>query len=222
MLTSLFHAGMFSLASVVLAMSGAAFAGIMIALIYKLHDDASGSYINILALTPVLICSVIMIVNGNLGTSVAVLGAFGLIRFRSAPGTAREIGYLFLAMACGLSAGMGFLSLMLLILVISCGMLLILEGIGFERHTSNYRQLRITIPEDLEYPGLFDDLFMEYTRSCSFIKARTVNMGTMFELTYQLELRDGRKEKQFLDELRCRNGNLGISLGIITRQKNEL
>ena len=222
MLRSIFHAGTFYIESVVLAMITALVLGIVIALLYKKSGTSISSFAVILAVLPLLVMSVIMIVNGNLGTSVAVLGAFGLVRFRSAPGSAREIGFIFFAMAAGLAAGMGFLTLAVIMTVLIGGGIFLLEMIHFGTEFSKERELRITIPEDLNYTGIFDDLFMAYTKYARLERVKTTNMGTMFELSYRIELRNVEKEKEFIDELRCRNGNLSIILGLVQRDKNEL
>lgn len=222
MLRSIFHAGTFSMEAVIAAMVSALILGIVISLIYKLSGIHIGSFAVVLAVMPLLVTSVIMIVNGNLGTSVAVLGAFGLVRFRSAPGTAREIGFIFFSMAVGLAVGMGFLSLAVLITLIVGGSIVVLEKSHFDHTDSKERELRITIPEDLNYTGIFDDLFRVYTKYANLERVRTTNMGTMYELSYRVELKDSRKEKEFIDGLRCRNGNLSIILGLVQHQKNEL
>lgn len=216
MLNSIFHAGTFSIAAVAAAMASALILGIAIALIYKCSCIHLGSFSVILAVMPLLVTSVIMIVNGNLGASVAVLGAFGLVRFRSAPGSAKEIGFIFFAMAVGLAAGMGFLSLAAIITLVVGTAFFVLEKSHFGWDNSKERQLRITIPEDLNYTGIFDDLFQAYTRSAR------LNMGTMYELSYRIEMRDVNQEKEFIDELRCRNGNLSIVSGLVQHDKNEL
>ncbi len=224
MLNSIFHAGTFYVESVAAAMAAAVILGLVIALLYKLSGSAVhiGSFAVILAVMPLLVTAVIMIVNGNLGTSVAVLGAFGLVRFRSAPGTAREIGFIFFAMAVGLAVGMGFLSLAVLLTIVIGLMLLVLEKIHFDNDTSRERELRITIPENMNYNGIFDDLFQAYTKQARLERVKTTNMGTMYELSYRVEMRNPEKEKEFMDELRCRNGNLSIILGLVQREKNEL
>lgn len=224
MLNSIFHAGTFYAESVAAAMAAAVILGLVIALLYKLSGSAVhiGSFAVILAVMPLLVTAVIMIVNGNLGTSVAVLGAFGLVRFRSAPGTAREIGFIFFAMAVGLAVGMGFLSLAVLLTIVIGLMLLVLEKMHFDNDNSRERELRITIPENMNYNRIFDDLFQAYTKQARLERVKTTNMGTMYELSYRVEMRSPEKEKEFMDELRCRNGNLSIILGLVQREKNEL
>lgn len=222
MLNSIFHAGTFSIEAVLTAMAAALILGLVIAIIYKQSGIHIGSFAVVLAVLPLLVSAVILIVNGNLGTSVAVLGAFGLIRFRSAPGTAREIGFIFFAMAVGLASGMGFITLAVLITMTAGIFILILEKLQFGKPVSRERELRITIPEDLNYMGVFDDLFQTYTKFSHLERVKTTNMGTMYELSYRVELRKMAKEKEFIDELRCRNGNLSIIYGLVPREKNEL
>ncbi|MGI6017309.1 MAG: DUF4956 domain-containing protein [Marvinbryantia sp.] len=222
MLNSIFHAGTFLVESVAASMAAALILGIVIAIIYKKTAVYREDISIVLAILPLMISAVIMIVNGNLGTSVAVLGAFGLVRFRSAPGSAREISFIFYAMAVGLAVGMGFLSLAALLTMVVGAMIIILEKAGFGSHVTKERELRITIPEDLNYNGIFDDLFQIYTRSHMLERVKTTNMGTMYELSYRVQLRNQEQEKEFMDALRCRNGNLSIILGLVQREKNEL
>lgn len=222
MLRSIFHVGTFSIEAVIVSMITALVLGMGIACLYKREDSFHSHFTVILAVLPLLVQSVIMIVNGNLGTSVAVLGAFGLVRFRSATGTAREIGFIFFAMTIGLATGMGFLTLAVGITVFVGSVIFLLEKLHFGTGSSKERQLRITIPEDLDYARIFDDLFMEYTKQHRLERVKTTNMGTMYELSYCVELRDAKKEKEFIDQLRCRNGNLCIIMGLVQREKNEL
>ena len=221
MLKSIFHIGTFDIWSVLLAFALALVLGLFIAMIYRRSTTSHGFPV-ILALMPLLVTAVIMIVNGNLGASVAVLGAFGLVRFRSAPGTSREIGFIFFSMAVGLAIGMGFLTLAVLITLITGCAYLILEKADFGNVTSKDRLLKITIPEDLDYDGIFDDLFQKYTTHSNLDRVKTTNMGTMYELSYLIEMRNMSKQKEFIDELRCRNGNLTIMMGLVRPEKNEL
>ncbi|MDO4555555.1 MAG: DUF4956 domain-containing protein [Lachnospiraceae bacterium] len=222
MLTSILHAGGFSMESAAAVIVTALVLGIIISMVYMILGEHSQSFVVILAVLPLLVSLVIMIVNGNIGTSVAVLGAFGLVRFRSVAGSAREIGCIFFAMAVGLAAGMGFLTMAVLITVIVGFTMVLLEKTGFGNGISMERELKITIPENLNYQGVFDDLFLVYTTRFSLERVRTANMGTMYELVYHVRLRNAEKEKEFIDELRCRNGNLSIILGLVQRNKDEL
>ncbi|MBR0164799.1 MAG: DUF4956 domain-containing protein [Lachnospiraceae bacterium] len=222
MFQSLFHAGTFSVEHVITTMVIALISGILIALVYRMHNTPSGKYAIVLAVIPVVTASVIMIINGNIGTSVAVAASFGLVRFRSAAGTAAEIGYLFVALAAGLTAGMGFVLLTIVLTLFVGAVLTILEFVGFGDPALNEKQLRITIPESLNYTGLFDDLFHTYTRFARLERVRTTNMGTMYELSYRLQLKRGDVEKPLIDALRCRNGNLDIMLGTVQHERNEM
>lgn len=188
--------------------------GIFLSLIYTYRSRYTKSFVVTLALLPAVVCVVIMMVNGNVGAGVAVAGAFSLVRFRSVPGTAREIGTIFLAMGAGLVAGMGYLGYAVLFtLVLGAAMFLLnLSGLGGKRRAADEKLLRITIPEDLNYSKVFDDLFQQYTTHWEMLSAKTTNMGSLFKLSYQVTLADSSKEKEFIDALRCRNGNLEISL----------
>ena len=164
-----------------------------------------------LAILPAVVQAVIMLVNGSIGAGIAVAGAFSLVRFRSAPGTAREIAAIFLAMAIGLATGMGYVGLAALLFLILAGAMLALTALRFGQKEDAGRILKITIPEDLDYDGLFDDLFERYTTAHTLEKVKTTNMGTLYELRYRITLRQEPVPKVFLDELRCRNGNLNIT-----------
>ena len=174
------------------------------------RSKCTQSFAVALAILPAVVQVVIMLVNGNVGAGVAVAGAFSLVRFRSAPGTAREIAVIFLAMAIGLATGMGYVVLAVLFFLVAGGLLLLLTLLNFGGSDPAERVLRITIPENLDYDGLFDDLFAKYVRSFSLEKVKTTNMGTLYELQYRIVLKNDRVPKAFFDELRCRNGNLNI------------
>lgn len=188
--------------------------GIIMAVCYVYRKRYTKSFVIALAMLPVVVCVVIMMVNGNVGTGVAVAGAFGLVRFRSAPGTAEEIGALFIAMGTGLITGMGYLGFACLYTIIMCVVLILLNFLDFgeKKRNAAYKTLSITIPENLNYSGVFDDIFSEHTVSCELTQVKTTNMGSMFRLTYDVVLRDVLREKEFIDKLRCRNGNLEITV----------
>ena len=188
--------------------------GLLLAGAYMFRSRYTKSFIVTLALRPTVVCVVIMMVNGNVGAGVAVAGAFSLVRFRSVPGTAKEITMLFLAMGSGLICGMGYLGFALLFTIILSLFTLIYGQLSFgtKKTTTLYKTLTITIPEDLDYTGVFDPILSEYTSSYELIRVKTTNMGSLFRLTYNLTLRDPSKEKELIDQLRCRNGNLEISV----------
>ena len=187
--------------------------GLGAALLAMYKSKYSRSFVLTLAALPAMVQIVIMMVNGNIGAGVAVAGAFGLIRFRSAPGSAKEIGLVFLATAIGLATGMGYVAIAAVFFAVIALFLLVLTAVGFGAGAADERELKITIPENLDYDGLFDDLFAKYTRSAELDRVKTANMGTLYELSYKVVLRDSRETKAFLDELRTRNGNLNIVCG---------
>lgn len=173
------------------------------------HSDSSPSFGMTLRLLPAAVCVVIMAVNGNVGTGVAVAGAFSLVRFRSVPGTGREISAIFIAMTCGLLLGMGYIAYAALFTLILGGVMM---AYTFPKKQPAYRQLRITIPENLDYAGIFDPILDQYTSNYTLKQVKTTNMGSLFRLTYDLTVLDSAKEKEMLDALRCCNGNLELSL----------
>ena len=188
--------------------------GLVMAFAYMYRTRYTKSFVITLALLPAVVCVVIMLVNGNVGTGVAVAGAFSLVRFRSVPGTAKEICTLFLAMGAGLIAGMGYLGFAVLFTVIMCVIFVLYNCLDFgsKKNAATFKTFNITIPEDLDYTGVFDDIFAEFTRSHDLIRVKTTNMGSMFKLTYNVELTDATREKEMIDKLRCRNGNLEIAV----------
>lgn len=196
--------------------------GVLIAVIYMQQGNYSKNFVVTLAMMPVLVQVVIMMVNGNVGTSVAVLGTFGLVRFRSVPGTSREIANIFFAMAVGLATGMGYLTFSVAMVVVIGGMFLLLGKTSFGERKYNEKDLRITIAEDLDYTNIFEDIFAEYTSKSSLEQVKTTNLGSMYELKYHITLKDAKKEKEMIDQLRCRNGNLTIICGKRSTLQEEL
>lgn len=187
--------------------------GLIIAVIYMLQGNYSKNFITALILLPPLVQCVILVVNGNLGAGIAVAGAFSLVRFRSAQGNAREICAIFFAMAIGLATGMGYVAYAVLFTVI-VGIVFLLVSktkIGEPKHET--MNLKIVIPENLNYTNAFDDIFEKYTKKCVLDRAKTTNLGSMYELSYQVDLKNDTIEKDFLDEIRCRNGNLTVCCG---------
>lgn len=188
--------------------------GLILAAFYMYRTRYTKSFVATLALLPAVVCVVIMMVNGNVGTGVAVAGAFSLVRFRSAPGSAREIGAIFLAMGTGLIIGMGYLAYAFL-----CAVLLGFASalynhldFGAKKRSALYKTLHITIPEDLDYTDVFEPILSKYAASHELTMVKTTNMGSLFRLTYNLTLKTPAKEKELIDRLRCRNGNLEISI----------
>lgn len=187
--------------------------GLGTAFISMYKSKCTQSFAVTLAVLPAIVQVVIMLVNGNIGAGVAVAGTFSLVRFRSAPGTAKEIGVIFLAMTIGLATGMGYLLLAAVLFAIVALTLLLLTKLGFSKESQEERILKVTIPENLDYDGLLDDLLDSYTKSWSPERVKTTNMGTLYELQYRVALSGGVMPKELFDEIRCRNGNLGIVCG---------
>ncbi len=213
-----------SITNFIICMVVALVLGLLLALTYTYKNRYTKSFFLALAVLPAVVCVVIMMVNGNIGTGVAVAGAFSLVRFRSAPGTAKEMSFIFIAMGTGLITGMGYLTYAFLFTMVLCGILLLYTRLGFadSKGANADKILRITIPEDLDYTGVFDDLMEEYTRYREITDVKTSNMGSLFRLTYFIKLKDITKEKEFIDKLRCRNGNLEISISNQEANRRDL
>lgn len=188
--------------------------GLFCSVIYMYRNRYNKNFVVTLALMPLIVQIVIMLVNGNLGAGVAVMGAFSLVRFRSVPGTAKDIGSIFCAMAVGLATGMGYIVAALVFMICFAVMNVVLNVTRFAEGKQGEKQLKVTIPENLDYMGIFDDLFEKYTKDYHLLQVRTTNMGSLFELTYAIEMKAEKEEKQFIDEIRCRNGNLKIICGL--------
>lgn len=188
--------------------------GLLAALLYRLKNRrASRSMMVTLIILPALVQAVIMLVNGSVGAGIAVMGAFNLVRFRSAPGSARDICYIFYTMCIGIASGMGYLGFAALIAVCIGAVFAVLSFVPCFRNSQRKKQLRITIPENLDYNGIFDDIFNEYLSGCELTQVKTTAMGTLFDLRYEITEKDPSREKEMIDKLRARNGNLTISVG---------
>ena len=187
--------------------------GLLVSLMFTHFTRHTGSLAITLAVLPPIVTLVIMMINGNVGAGLAVAGAFALVRFRSLPGTAKEVCGIFLSVSIGLACGMGYVGVAVLYFAMMSLFIIALESCRFGQGRLAERQLRITIPEDLDYEDIFDDLLEKYTVRWELVRVHTTNMGTLYELTYEVLMRNKAESRQFIDELRCRNGNLGISLG---------
>ena len=202
-----------TLSAFLICLGGAIVLGVLTALVFSFRSRSSGSLAVALALLPPIVTLVIMMVNGSIGAGLAVAGTFSLVRFRSAPGTAKEICGVFMATAIGLACGMGYVGVAAIFFAVMALFVVVLSLVRMGEASSAYRHLKITIPETLEYDGLFDDLFAKYTSRHELVKVKTTNMGTLYELSYDIYLKDGEVKKAFIDAIRCRNGNLNVSCG---------
>lgn len=197
--------------------------GFIAAMLYRLNNPrASKNLMVTLVVLPILVQSVIMLVNGSVGAGLAVMGAFNLVRFRSAPGTSRELCYVFLVMGIGLATGMGFIGFAVII-TLAAGLILALLGFtpafGIVKTA---KLLRVLIPEDLDYMVCFKEVFAEYVSRYRLIMSKTVSMGTLYELRYEIVLKSAEKEKEFLDKIRVINGNLTVACSILTDNHEEM
>ena len=203
--------GITPLVFIILVLVSLVLGGIM-ALIHTYRNDYSKSFVMTLAILPAVICVVILMVNGNIGAGVAVAGTFSLVRFRSAPGTAREIGAIFAVMGMGLIMGMGYIGYAALFTCLIGLAILMYSRFSADGKKSTRKILKITIPENLNYSDVFDEFLEKYTKSYKLKQVKTSNMGSLYKLSYEIVLTDPSIEKEFIDQLRTRNGNLEISL----------
>lgn len=199
--------------SFVICVAAALVLGVLTSFVFSIRSKHTSSWKYSIALLPAIVAVVIMMVNGNIGVGLAVAGTFALVRFRSMPGSAKEVTGLFFAVALGLICGTGYIGIACVFFVIISIAVLVFAVLKFGEADASLRNLKIVIPEDLDYDTVFDDLFEKYTRRHELVHVKTTNVGTMYELTYEVILKDPENSKQFIDELRCRNGNLNISYG---------
>ncbi|MBQ8474913.1 MAG: DUF4956 domain-containing protein [Clostridia bacterium] len=198
-------------------------AGFVCSLAYLFKNaSATKSMAVSLVLLPAIVQTVIMLVNGNLGAGIAVLGAFSLIRFRSVPGSARDICSIFSAMAAGLACGMGYVVFAGVIAVIVAAVQILLIAVPFGEVKRQYKELRILVPESLDYTDAFYGILSKYTVSSELVKVKTANLGSMYDLRYRVVLKNADNTRELIDAIRCRNGNLTVALGNWRRDGDEL
>ena len=220
--SSIFTNGSFTGSELLIATLSALICGLCIAGAQMVRERCSKSLAVTLVLLPAIVELVIFPVNGNIGAGVAVAGAFSLVRFRSVPGKGQEITSIFLAMAAGLATGMGYVGIAILFTIVLSGISLFLQKVRFGEAAGEQRSLRITVPENLDFEGKFEDVFQKYLRSYEIEEVRTTNMGSLYRLSLRVVLKPSASTKALLDELRMRNGNLDISLGRVTDNTEAL
>ncbi|HWT73896.1 MAG TPA: DUF4956 domain-containing protein [Mobilitalea sp.] len=206
-----------SISSTLLIVLAALVLGMVISVAYLATTpkrERSASFIMSIIILPMIVAVVILLIGGNLARAFSMAGIFTIVRFRSIPGDSKDISFVFLTMAVGLALGLGYLTLGAVVAVIVGLAIVIIKKSGYGVTEQKEKRLRITIPEDMNYQGAFDDLFAKYTQYCSIQKVKTTNMGTLFEIAYDIIMKEGSSEKEFIDALRCRNGNLTIQLGV--------
>lgn len=212
----------FSMNTFLICLAAALILGAVLAWGHSRFNNSSKGFIITIAILPAMVQMVILLVNGNLGTGIAVMGAFSLVRFRSVPGSAKEIGIIFMAMAVGLATGTGYIAAAVLFVFVVGGVSIIYNLTDFGETKQKQKELKITLPEGVDYMEVFNDLFSKYTAKHELVKVKTSNMGSLYKLQYLITLKDPNKEKSFLDEIRCRNGNLEIVCGRATYTNDEL
>lgn len=214
MLNSIFSetASSVELSSILLCSIVSIILGVVIALTHKQTSKYNKNFLVTLSILPLLVQTIIIMVNGNLGTSVAIMGAFSLVRFRSLPGTSKEILSVFFAMTVGLATGMGHLVFAIIITIIGSLAIFILSKVALFNKNKKEKILKIMIPENLDYTNVFDDIFETYTEKVELEQVKTTNMGSMFDLSYRIILNENVNEKAFLDDLRVKNGNLKVMI----------
>ena len=199
--------------------------GVIIAIVYMYISKKEGyqkNFIIGLLMLPAVVSVVILLVGSNVARAFSMAGAFALVRFRSAPGSAKDISIVFFTMAAGLACGLGYVSFAAVFVAVMLVVLIAATVLGFADNNYDKKQLKITIPEDLNYSTVFDDVFDKYTSEHTMSKVKTTNMGTMYELTYEVKLKKDAPEKEFIDQLRIRNGNLNITMGLMPESVNTM
>jgi hypothetical protein len=199
--------------------------GLVVSLVYILittHKDRSPNFILSLVILPALVSVVILLVGSNVARAFSIAGVFTLIRYRSLPGDSKDISLVFLSMAIGLTTGLGYITFAAIITIIFCLVILLIKktNFGFTRQVE--KRLKVVIPEDMNFQTAFDDIFDKYLKRSEIQRVKTTNLGTLYEITYHIIMKDNVSEKEFLDELRCRNGNLTIQLGMMEQQVQQL
>ena len=206
-----------SLGTTLLIIMSSLILGLGISLVYMFthkKEEYSSGFTTALIMLPAIIAIIILLVGNNVARAFSLAGAFGLIRFRSAPGDSKDIAFVFFTLGVGLACGMGYIGYAVLFAVILCGVMVILNKINFGKKKNSSMRLKIAIPEDMDYQGVFDDVLDEYTTDRKLARVKTTQFGSLFEITYDITLKDTAQSKQFIDKLRCKNGNLNIMLSM--------
>ena len=220
MLNSIFTTPI-TLAGLLITLAGSLILGILTALVFSYKNRLSSSLSLTLAVLPVAMSMVTLMINGNLGIAVAVAGGFTLVRFRSIAGTGREISAVFTVMTLGVTCGMGYLGMAVIFFAVVAILVFALTALHFGEKR-NEKLLRVTLPEDYDYVGLFDDVFQKYGVTASIDKIKTTNMGSLIDVTYRVCLPGETMTKEMLDEIRTRNGNLSVMVANYEAEREKL
>ncbi len=205
----------FTLINALIVIGASILLGFIISLVYmythKKDGYASGFTLTLIML-PVIISIIILLVGNNVARAFSLAGAFSIIRFRSAPGDPKDIAYVFFTLAVGLACGMGYVGYGLIVTIILCVVLIVLDKIKFAMPKTKNMRLKILVPEDLNYEGVFDEVLERYSSKWTMESVKTKDFGALFEISYRVHLNENVSQKKFIDELRCKNGNLNIAL----------
>lgn len=211
----------FTLVNTLIIITSAIMLGMVISLAYiKTNKRNNSNFTITLIMLPVIIAIIILLVGNNIATAFSLAGAFSIIRFRSAPGDPKDIAYVFFTLAVGLTCGMGYIGYAVIFTAILCVLMIVLDSIKFGMPKTKNMQLKIIVPEDLNFEETFDELLDSYTNSWNLERIKTRDFGSLFELNYIISLKQDVNQKKFIDELRCRNGNLNISLTLSTNEEH--
>lgn len=205
----------FTLEGLLIALGTSLLLGLLNSVVYIKTNKSktpSQSFALTLIILPAVVTVIILLVGNSVARAFSLAGAFSIIRFRSAPGDAKDITYVLFTMAIGLATGMGYLLYAVVVAVVLCAVMIILNLVKYGQPKVTEKTLKIVIPENLDYQNVFDDILAKYTHSSKLQKVKTADLGSLYELVYNINVKDGVNEKEFIDELRCRNGNLNIML----------
>mgnify|MGYP002623682654 CR=1 FL=1 len=222
MLESIFTTNNLTISNLLICSGVSLVLGFIIAIVHKITSKYSKNFLITLTVLPILVMTIIFMTNGNLGTSIAIVGAFSLVRFRSLPGTSKEIMSIFFSMTIGLAMGMGAIIFAIFMTILVSLVIIILSKTKFGEKNSNEKILKVVLPEDMDYETVFDEVFKKYLNNYKLNNVKTINMGSLFELSYTINEKNDISEKQFIDDIRVRNGNLKVSLSHNLNMEGEL
>ena len=222
MLESIFTTNNLTISDLLICSGVSLVLGFIIAIVHKITSKYSKNFLITLTVLPILVMTIIFMTNGNLGTSIAIVGAFSLVRFRSLPGTSKEIMSIFFSMTIGLAMGMGAIIFAIIMTILVSLVIIILSKTKFGEKNSNEKILKVVLPEDMDYETVFDEVFKKYLNNYKLNNVKTINMGSLFELSYTINEKNDISEKQFIDDIRVRNGNLKVSLSHNLNMEGEL
>lgn len=208
--------GEITVASALVTMAVALVSGGLIALTYckTQEENYQRSMAVTLLMLPIILSVIIVFIGSNIARAFSLAGTLSIIRFRSAPGDPKDIGFIFFDIAAGLACGVGLYGYGLLFVAILCIVMIVCEKFEFFKKKNVQKTLKITIPENLNYQGAFDEILSNYTKKYSLTRIQTTDLGALFELWYTVIMDADVNEQEFINDLRCRNGNLSISLTV--------